>query len=79
MSWNYRVVKHTSENFGVVEDYYKIHEVFYNKSGNIHLWSDSVEPHGLSKEELKQDLHMMLEAFDKPILMFANNMLVECD
>lgn len=78
MSWNYRIIKHTSGKFGIVEDYYEIHEVYYHKSGDIHVWSkDSIDAHGADIEELKQDLYMMLEAFNKPILTIEDNKLIE--
>jgi hypothetical protein len=61
MSWNYRIV--------LKDDFYEIHEVYYDKYGNKQSVSvDPISPSGETKEELKEGLEKMLEAFDLPIL-----------
>lgn len=68
MSWNYRIivtrfVSHPNE------EEFNIHEVYYNNEGAIEAWSTKpTPPHGSTKTELKEDLHAMLKAFDKPAL-----------
>ena len=77
MSWNYRIIKKTTND---EEDYYKIHEVYYDENDNIMFWSeDSVDPHGLNLDELKYDLDLMYKAFDKPVLYIENDKLKEVD
>lgn len=64
MSWEYRVVEVMNEDG---EDEFVIREVY-----NIHeetLWSQNTQAaFGGSEGELRQDLLMMLRAFDKPIM-----------
>ena len=63
MSWNYRVIKKDDE-FG-------IHEVFYNKRGEICLISDDqIAPYGKEIEELRGDVNKMTDAFGKPVLVY---------
>ncbi len=65
MSWNYRIVK-TSGGYEIFEVYYKT-----SKKGKCKIEAtsmDEISPYGESPEELKEDLKMMLEAFDRPIL-----------
>lgn len=67
MSWNYRVV----EVLGVTGDkHYEIRAVYYNDNGKIEGYGEpeGSYPFGDSAEELKDDLHMMLDAFNKPVL-----------
>lgn len=43
--------------------------MYYNGSGGIVAWSvEPMHPQGDNIEELKQDLHRMLEACEKPVL-----------
>jgi hypothetical protein len=61
--WNYRVIR--DGDYGGLE----IHEVYYDVAGAIVLWSKSpLTPFGLEAEELREDIKLMLEALDKPIL-----------
>ena len=66
MSWNYRVLRMKCDD----GYYYRIHEVFYKTQDRDHLlWSeDAIEPHGETIKELKDDLKMMLDALDKPLM-----------
>ena len=71
MGWNYRLFKHTDKHV-----WYGIHEVFYKNDDSDELnedevdliSSDPINPHGTTEEDIKDDLDMMREAFDKPVL-----------
>jgi len=63
MSWNYRVVK-KDDGFG-------IHEVYYNKAGDICLMSeDQIAPYGEDFDDLRGDVNNMTGAFGKPVLIY---------
>lgn len=69
MSWNYRMVHHKEETTG--EDWYGIHEVYYNDNGEACLMSDEpCFPTGESKKELMNDISMMTAAISKPVLEY---------
>lgn len=80
MTWNHRVVKKT---YPSGEESYGIHEVFYNKKGEIYAYTE--EPIDLSCETpdaLKQYIEWCLKACDQPILIdgevdFAKDVLSE--
>ena len=82
MSWNYRIIKKTTNDeedyYKIHEVYYKIHEVYYDENDNIMFWSlNSIDPHGLSIDDLKYDLDLMYKALDKPVLYIENDVLKE--
>lgn len=67
MSWNYRVVRRNAE-YGPV---YTIHEAYYQKPGDttpFMISQDEVSPLGDTEEELIQDLKLMQNALDSPII-----------
>lgn len=65
MSWHHRVMKKKGED----GEYYKIEEVYYNYDGSVMSWTEDLScPFADTAEELKEELTMMLKAFDKPIL-----------
>lgn len=65
-TWNYRVIKSVNE-FG--ELYYQIHEVYYNKAGELTMHSDYPEAAcGETLEELRKDLEFMLKSVEEPVL-----------
>ena len=68
-TWNYRVVR---RHVFPGEDYYAIHEVFYDAEGNPTLvTTDAIEPGGETLEELEEDFTTQREdAFRKPVLNF---------
>ena len=72
MSWNYRVIKRTFKKLSQEElFFYYIHEAYYDKENRVNSISlNPLEPHGDTVEDLKKDLELMLEAFNKPILDF---------
>lgn len=66
--WNYRVIK----KFIAGEPYYSVRECYYNNREDKipHSWSaESSNVCCNSVEELKEDLNMMLLAFNKPVLV----------
>jgi hypothetical protein len=75
MFWNYRVVYiPESENDIFSEANFTIREVFYDKDGEIHYWTDEgAVPTGADFEELCNDFDLMAEAFERPILMLTTD------
>lgn len=79
MGWNYRIMKHTHKTpahmrekapeLPEYEDYYAIHEVYYDPIG----WTkEPVDVAADNVDDLKDSLKKMLEAFDKPVLEYEN-------
>jgi imidazoleglycerol phosphate synthase glutamine amidotransferase subunit HisH len=72
MSWNYVVVRKQSKE--LEEDdprqySYYIHEAYYNTDGSLKFMTESeVEPWGDTFEDLKENMSMMTEAFDRPVV-----------
>jgi hypothetical protein len=55
--------------FGDPDFGYAIHEVFYDKDGNVQgMTSEPVKPWGDTKDELRLELLRMIEALEKPDL-----------
>ncbi len=76
MSWNYRTIATPSKLNSYYE--YSIHEVYYNENGSINSWTEnSISAYGDSKEELQEDLQLMLKASTLPVLKEVNGKLVE--
>lgn len=64
-SWNFRVV--ARENMGEPE--FTIVETYYDDEGNVDGWTDDPAwPTGLTLEDLRGELRLMLEATEKPLL-----------
>lgn len=62
MSWGYRLLKTKDGD----DDFYQIHEVYYNKDGKVDGWTvNAVTVGGHSKAEVKWALEQMLEALNK--------------
>ena len=65
MSWNHRVMKMKDGE----DDFYQIHEVFYDKEGNVESYTkNGVTVGGNNIEEVKWVLQEMLAALEKPVL-----------
>jgi len=65
MSWNHRVMKMKDGE----DDFYQIHEVFYDIEGNVESYTkNGVTVGGNNIEEVKWVLREMLAALDKPVL-----------
>ena len=65
MHWNYRIIHFETD----IDDYYELHEVFYDKNENIKLVSTQSNVGGYSKEDLIKSLETMLkDAKERPIL-----------
>ena len=62
MSWNYRVIKHRAPNG---EEYYGLHEVYYDQHGKIKLWCERPEDAGETLDELISSLRLQLEAAER--------------
>ena len=68
MSWNYRLMYHEFEG----EEWYAIHEVFYNDDGKIIGWTkDPIEVVADNAEGVDQVLQMMSSDIHKyPVLSY---------
>lgn len=66
MYWNHRVLKRIEDN----TESYIIVEVYYNdEDGLIIGWTaNAIEPWGTNVDEVRQTLHWMLDATEKPVL-----------
>lgn len=62
MSWNYRVVRHTAPNG---EEYYGLHEVYYDQHGNVELWCETPEETADTLAGLAAALRLQLEAAER--------------
>ncbi len=68
MTWNYRVISRLDSDG--VPDRFGIHEVYYDSSGRIEMWSEEpCDPFGESLTELTKDIEMMSEALSEPVLL----------
>lgn len=78
MSWNYRVMRHEVDvpEFVKVQDeekyWFAIHEVYYNKSGQVHSWTkEPVTLTSASLIELNRIMALILSgALIKDVLEF---------
>jgi hypothetical protein len=66
--WNYRIMKRKNDqgqfDFGV-------YEVFYDDNGKIARWTEnSVTPTCESENDLKSEIKIMMDAFDKETLTY---------
>ena len=65
MGWNHRVMKSKDGE----DDYYQIHEVYYNNKGEPDSWTtNGVTVGAESVEGLRWVLEKMLESLDKEVL-----------
>lgn len=69
--WNYRVFRHVDKCVGQDQEWFGIHECYYDDAGNPDGWTENeVAPYGETVEELKKVLEMMADALKKPILEY---------
>jgi len=73
MKWNYRVLRHTDGGVDSNEEYFMVHEVYYEDDGKPSICtSNECKPFGNTLEELKSDMEMMVDAFEKPVLDYSD-------
>jgi len=58
MSWNYRIIYYDDDD---VHPYYGLHDVFYNKKGEIKFWDKEPDIVGESEDDIREQLKMMLQ------------------
>lgn len=69
MGWNHRVIKVVDKAMGVDEEWYAIHEVYYNEDGMFAGCAERPSTAcGESIKEIRTVLEQMLGALDKPII-----------
>lgn len=61
MTWNHRTALHYDSAHPDIEEYLSVHEVYYEESGEIHLWN----PNPASPRD-KEEAGWIVKAFDKP-------------
>jgi len=72
--WNYRVIYHPSSVIKVLfkefpqEEYYGIHEVYYDDSGEPSAYATRAIIIGDTEAELKEVIEQLEVAFTKPVL-----------
>jgi archaellum biogenesis ATPase FlaH len=78
--WNHRVLKHEKKDKRASREWYTIHEVYYNKKGEIVAYTDDpVYPYGESKIELLEEIMRFMKCLDKPILIVDDIVFGEAD
>ena len=73
MTWNYRVVRKTNTGYDMLDEYYGIHEVYYDDDGNPEMVT--VDPVGIvgdSLLELRQEYVYYLRALLRPVLDYED-------
>src|SRR5258705_6329476 len=74
MHWNHRLMQRIEgQGTAYEETFLYIVECYYNtEDNNIIGWTEKEEVWGESVDEVRQTLHWMLDALDKPILIEAD-------
>jgi len=68
MSWNYRVMKHVGAPDGT-NDWFAIHEVYYDNNGNVASWTvDEIAPISDHEGGLLEIIDLMRGCLNKPTL-----------
>jgi hypothetical protein len=77
MSWNYRVVKSKDDDG---EEYFAIHEVYYNKDGSIKLMTEEPVSVGSDTAEgIKWVLQKMVDSLKEEVLVDGEIVFVDAD
>lgn len=79
-NWNYRVVRTDFIFEGNTEPVFTVHRCHYNHFMDLlpaKYGKQEAAPEGATVEELRADLHRMLEALDKPVLTAKRDKLIE--
>lgn len=66
MTWNHRVVKRRDKTIG--EDYYAIHECFYDVDGKMGWTEQPIQVIGEDLDSLRWTLEKMMLALDRPVI-----------
>ena len=68
MTWNYRVVHRVLST----EDFYEIHEAYYDGHKATSITEEPVHPRGETLEELMRDCENYMKAIKRPVLEYAD-------
>ena len=74
MNWNYRLLatRHTIDE-GTTVEWYSIYRVYYDNDGAISsVTTTPIAPGGSTVEEIRKEVHLMLQAFERPVLSFEH-------
>ena len=72
MSWNYRVMRNRIRATAK-DEWYTIHEVYYNDKGEVDGWTeDAIAPGSETVEGLLEQLTLMLSCLDKECWKMCN-------
>jgi hypothetical protein len=75
MNWNYRLLAmRRTRPADNLECWYAIHRVYYDKDNKAISGVSTVPatPEGENLEDVRKQLQLMLQAFERPILSFEN-------
>ena len=78
--WNYRIQRRFWRNDVTEEDieHFVLVEVYYNKDGSVAFWTEEpVAIGGDTVGDMKEGFHLMMKAFDRPVLDEKGNEIVE--
>jgi hypothetical protein len=77
MTWGYRVFLIPAGSV-LGQDAYVIREVYYDENDQIEFWSEeNVFPVGESEDDLWDDLQLIGEAFQRPVILCEGEHIVE--
>ena len=72
--WNNRIIKHEKDD----AVWYSVHEVFYNENGGITGYTeDPTDLHGLTVEDIKSQLEMIMKDIEKHEVIDASTVKFE--
>ena len=79
MKWNYRVFRSTCPENG--EDEYEVRSAYYEEGdlpdSEPYFWGGVASlPMGETEEELEADIRMMLDAFNRPVLILSEDKIL---
>lgn len=77
MSWNYRIFRFDPDE-GEEDSWYCIKRVYYDNKGKIDGYGEcDSSPGGTSIEDLRGDLELIQQAFNRPVLIIRDVEIVE--
>lgn len=74
MTWNYRVMRHTTDDGDETWD--AIHEVYYDENRKVTYWTEHPATIISEPDQINDMLDMVMMAVAKPILCFETGKLI---
>lgn len=76
-AWGYRLMRHMAMDYGELDAFYGVVEVYYRKDRSVYMWEEPDQTHHLrylkSPEELQKTLERMRAAYLLPPLMLVDD------